>query len=193
MESEGRGKRPPAPVLVDVTPSEIEMCIDFARRYVERCQYAGRPGWKGGLVRSLRLPCGKVLGRDIACTVLGKVGECAMCKLSGVALDVALRLGGDSGSDLPLPCGSVQVKTTQRDYGSRLVRIPAERADWFAFANWSGEGYIVSLDGYLSRAVVCRSPEVESSRGTWMNYSVSTRSLHPIRSLLRIRPISEVV
>jgi|688.fasta_scaffold52402_7 hypothetical protein len=193
MESEGQGRRPPVPVLVDVTPSEIEMCIDFAREYIERCRYAGRPGWKGGLVRSLKLPCGRVLGRDIAGTVLGKVGECAMCKLSGVALDVALRLGGDGGSDLPLPCGSVQVKTTQRDYDSRFVRIPAERADWFVFAHWSGSGYLVSIDGYLSRAVVCRSETVGSSSGAWTNYSVSTSRFHPIRSLLRIRPVSEVL
>jgi len=181
------------PVLVDVTPSEIEMCIDFARQYVKRYQYAGKPGWKGGLVRSLKLPDGRSLGGDIAGTVVGKVGECAMCRLAGVALDVAFRRGGDGGSDLPLPCGSVQAKTSKGSYDSRYVRIPAERADWFVFANWSGSDYRVAIDGYLSRAVVCRSPEVGSSRGLWMNYSVSTSRLHPIRSLLRIKPVSEVV
>jgi hypothetical protein len=180
-------------VLVDVTPSEIEMCIDFARQYVKRYQYAGKPGWKGGLVRSLKLPDGRSLGGDIAGTVVGKVGECAMCRLAGVALDVAFRRGGDGGSDLPLPCGSVQVKTSKGSYDSRYVRVPAERADWFVFANWSGSGYRVAIDGYLSRAVVCLSPEVGSLRGSWMNYSVSTSRLHPIRSLLRIQPISEVV
>ena len=193
MESEGQGRRPPVPVLVEITPSEIEMCIDFARQYVERYQYAGKPGWKGGLVRSFKLPCGKVLGGDIAGTVLGKVGECAMCKLAAVSLDVAFRSGGDGGRDLPLSCGSVQVKTSQSDYESRYVRVPAERADWFVFANWSGADYRVAIDGYLSRAVVCRSPEVGSLRGSWMNYSVSTSRLHPIRSLLRIQPVSEVV
>jgi len=193
MESEGQGRRPPVPVLVDVTRSEIEMCIDFARQYIERCRYAGRPGWKGGLVSSLQLPWGDVLGSDIANTVVGKVGECAMCKLAGMPLDVALRSGGDSGLDLSLPCGSVQVKTAQRKYDSRYVRIPAEHADWFVFANWSGRGYRASIDGYLSHAVVCRSPEVGSSRGSWMNYCVSTSRLHPIRSLLRIQPIAEVI
>jgi hypothetical protein len=193
MESEGQGRRPPVPVLVDVAPSEIEECINFARKYVERYRYAGKPGWKGGLVRSLTLPDGRVLGGDIAGTVVGKVGECAMCKLAGVALDVAFRRGGDGGRDLPLPCGSVQVKTAKGSYDSRYVRIPAERADWFVFGNWSGSEYRVSIDGYLSRAVLCRSPEVGSSRGSWMNYSVSTSRLHPIRSLLRIKPVSEVV
>jgi len=193
MESEGQGRRPPAPVLVEITPSEIEMCIDFARQYVKRYQYAGKPGWKGGLVRSLKLPDGRALGGDIAGTVVGKVGECAMCRLAGVALDLAFRRGGDGGSDLPLPCGSVQVKTSKGSYDSRYVRVPAERADWFVFANWSAADYRVSIDGYLSRAVVCRSPEVGSSRGPWMNYTVSTSRLNPIRSLLRIQPISEVV
>lgn len=193
MESEGQGRRPPVPVLVDVTPSEIEMCIDFARQYVERYQYAGRPGWNGGLVRLFKLPCGKVLSRDIAGTVLGKVGECAMCKLAGVSLDVAFRSGGDGGHDLQLPCGSVQVKTAKSDYESRFVRVPAERADWFVFANWSGIDCRVAIDGYLSRAVVRRSPEVGGLYGSWMNYSVSTSRLHPIRSLLRIRPLSEVL
>jgi hypothetical protein len=193
MESEGQGRRPPVPVLVEITPSEIEMCIDFARQYVKRYQYAGKPGWKGGLVRSLKLPDGRALGGDIAGTVVGKVGECAMCRLAGVALDLAFRRGGDGGSDLPLPCGSVQVKTSKGSYDSRYVRVPAERADWFVFGNWSGSEYRVSIDGYLSRAVLCRSPEVGSSRGAWMNYSVSTSRLHPIRSLLQIKPVSEVV
>jgi hypothetical protein len=193
MESEGQGRRPPVPVLVEITPSEIEMCIDFARQYVKRYQYAGKPGWQGGLVRSFKLPDGRALGRDIAGTVLGKAGECAMCKLAGVALDLAFRRGGDGGRDLPLPCGSVQVKTAKSNYDSRYVRVPAERADWFVLANWSGSDYRVSIDGYLSRAFVCRSPEVGSSLGRWMNYTVSTSRLNPIRSLLRIQPISEVV
>jgi hypothetical protein len=193
MESEGQGKRPPAPVLVEITLAEIEMCIDFARKYVRQYAYAGKPGWKGGLVKSLRLRDGRVLEQDIAGTVVGKAGEAALCKIAGQSIDIALRTGGDGGRDLPLPCGHVQVKTFQKDYASRILRIPAENVPWFAFAKWDGREECVSLEGYLSHAAICRSPHVPSPRGNWMNYQIDKSRLHPIRSLLRIRPISEVM
>lgn len=191
MESEGQGKRPPAPVLVEVTKADILSAIEFARAYVRAKQHAGKPGWRGGLVPGLMLRWGIKAEKEIAGTVIGKVGESAMCRLAGVRLDDVIRRGGDGGKDLPLPCGSTQVKTSRT--GRHLVRVPAERADWFVFATWNGTSPHVAVDGYIGRPSLVRHKPQPSDRGNWMNYEVFSSSLYPIRSLLRIRPIREVL
>lgn len=191
MESEGQGKRPPVPVLVEVTQGDILSCIDFARAYIKAKHHAGKPGWRGGLVPDLVLRWGIDVEADIAGTVIGKVAERAMCRLAGVRLDDAIRSGGDGGRDLLLPCGSTQVKASRT--GRHLVRVPAERADWFVFATWNGASSHVAIDGYISRSSLVRQEPQPSHRGSWMNYEVSSSSLHPIRSLLQIRPVGEVL
>lgn len=191
MESEGQGKRPPAPVLVEVTQGDILSSVDFARAYIKAKEHAGKPGWRGGLVPDLVLRWGIEVGKDIAGTVIGKVAENAMCRLAGVRLDDVIRSGGDGGKDLLLPCGTTQVKTSRT--GVHLVRVPAERADWFVFATWNGTASHVAIDGYISRPSLVRHEPQPSRRGSWMNYEVSSSSLYPIRSLLRIRPICEVL
>jgi len=125
--------------------------------------------------------------------VIGKVVEVAMCRLAGVPVDLALRERGDGGTDLVLPCGVVQVKASRKAFPTRFVRDPIESVDWFVFGNWSGISRTVSIDGYLSHASVSRIPLRWSPRGSWMNREVPTWKLHPIRSLLKIRPIQELL
>jgi hypothetical protein len=125
--------------------------------------------------------------------VIGKVGEIAMCKLSRVGVDLAMRDRGDGGKDLPLPSGHVQVKTSRKKFQTRLVRDPIEACDWFVFATWNGLTPTVSVDGYVSRAALLRVKSVCSPRGEWMNKEISNLSLLPIRQLLKIRPIDEVL
>lgn len=191
METEGQGRRPPVPVLVEVTQADIHSAIDFARAYVRDKQHAGKPGWRGGLVPDLVLRWGIEVDKDIAGTVIGKVAERVMCRLADVPFDDAIRRGGDGGKDLRLPCGTTQVKASRS--GRHLVRVPAERVDWFVFAKWNGTDQHVSIDGYISRSTLCRTEPEPSTRGNWMNYAVSPDMLHPIRSLLRIRPIGEAL
>lgn len=193
MEVEGQGRRPPQCVLVDVTPAEVAMCFEFAQRCSRLRAYAGKPGWKGGLISGMRLYGGIDAEQEHAGIVIGKVGEIAMCKLSGVPVDLALRDRGDGGKDLPLPSGSVQVKTSRRKFPTRMVRDPVEQCDWFAFTTWAGIGPSVSVEGYVSRAVLLRLPSVPSPRGEWMNKEIHVASLLPIRQLLKIRPIREVL
>ena len=85
---------------------------------------------------------------------------------------------GDGGKDLPLPSGSVQVKTSRSPFPTRLVRDPFERCDWFVFAMWNGMRPSVSIDGYVSRAALAQMPLVSSPRGKWMN-----RQIHLCRLL----------
>jgi hypothetical protein len=125
--------------------------------------------------------------------VIGKVGEVAMCRLAGVEVDLVLKDRGDGGKDLSLPCGRLQVKTGRKCFATRLVRDPVERVDWFVFATWSGLSKSVSIDGYISHAAVIRFPLYPAKRGTWMNREVPEQRLRPIRSLLKIRPIDEVL
>jgi hypothetical protein len=49
------------------------------------------------------------------------------------------------------------------------------------------------IDGYVSRAAMSRMEVVPAVRGGWMNREVPVSELLPIRSLLKIRPISEVL
>lgn len=193
MEAEGLGKKPPQSVLVDITTAEVTLCLEFAQRCSRLRAYAGAPGWKGGLVPSMRLFGGIEVDRTHAGIVIGKVGEVAMCKLAGAPVDLAMKDRGDGGKDLPLPSGSVQVKTSRKSFPTRFVRDPAEACDWFVFASWNGLGPSVSIDGYVSRPALVRLPLVPAPAGNWMNIEVHVCDLLPIRQLLKIRPIREVL
>jgi len=193
MESEGQGIRPPSPVLVDVTAGDVAACYEFALRCSRLRQYTGAGGWRGGLVPPMNLFGGIEVDGTNAGIVIGKVGEIAMCRLAGVHVDLALKDGGDGGKDLLLPCGRVQVKTGRKPFSSRLIREPIERVAWFVFATWSGLSGSVSIDGYIAHAAVLRFPLYQAKRGTWMNREVPVSRLRPIRSLLSIRPIDEVL
>lgn len=189
MESEGQGRRPPAPVPVRVFPADIRIAIEFARKYVRAKHHAGKPGWRGGLLPDLVVRGGERVEKDIAGTVIGKVAEIAMCRLAGVDPDLAIHRGSDGGKDLPLPCGKVQVKASMK--GRNLVRLPAEQVPWFVFAKWDGVSANVDILGYLSRSRLVQFAPVGSHRGNWLNHEIPCSSLLPIRSLLRIKPISE--
>lgn len=193
MEVEGQRRRPPKPVAVDVTAAEVAMCADFAATCSRRRGYALSGGWKGGLVPAMRLFGGVNVDQDTAGIVIGKVGEVAMCKLAGVSVDLALRENGDGGKDLPLPCGDVQVKTSRRSFPTRFVRDPVEQVDWFVFASWNGLRPSVFIDGYMSRAVVETQRLAWAPRGSWMNRDVYMMDLLPIRKLLAIRPIGDLL
>lgn len=191
MESEGQGRRPPAPVPVRVFPADIVMAVEFARKYVRARQHAGKPGWRGGLLPSLFIRGFGRVEKDISGTVIGKVGEIAMCRLAGVEPDLAIRRSGDGGRDLPLPCGKVQVKTSRN--GRNLVKLPAEQVPWFVFAKWDGSSASVDIFGYLTRHRIVELFPVKSDKGNWLNYEIPCSSLLPVRSLLRIKPIGEVL
>lgn len=195
MELEGQGKRPPVPVPVEITRGDVVLCFDFAIRCSRLRQYAKSGGWRGGLVPSMRLFGGVSVDDTVAGIVIGKVAEVAVCRLAGVSVDLALKQGGDGGRDLLLPCGSTQVKASRRSFDTKLVREPFENVDWFVFATWNGLTSSVSVDGYISKAAMSRMKVLPSPRknATWMNRQVPACELLPIRSLLRIRPISEVL
>lgn len=193
MEVEGQGRRPPAPVPVDITRSDVLLCFDFAIRCERLRKYAGSGGWRGGLVPSMTLYGGLAVDSTLAGIVIGKVAEVAMCRLASVPVDLALKERGDGGRDLTLPCGATQVKAARKDFTTKLVREPFEQVDWFVFATWGGETSSVSIDGYISKAAMSRMPVRPAKRGHWMNREVPVAELLPIRSLLRIRPIDEVL
>lgn len=193
MESEGKGKVAPSPVLVEITRSDVVACFAFAIQCSRLRQYAKSGGWRGGLVPAMTLYGGVGVDNTVAGIVIGKVGEVAMCRLAGVAVDLALRDQGDGGRDLLLPCGVTQVKTSRKSYPTKLIRTPVEQAEWFVFATWNGMTSSVQVDGYISRPAICRMPIVPSVKGSWMNHEVPVCDLLPIRSLLKIRPICEVL
>lgn len=193
MESEGQGRRPPVPVLVEITRGDVLACFDFAIRCSRLRQYAKSGGWRGGLVPSMTLYGGVSVDNTVAGIVIGKVAEVAMCRLACVPVDLALRDRGDGGRDLLLPCGVTQVKASRKAFPTKLVREPFEAAEWFVFATWCGTSSSVAIDGYVSRAAMSRMAVAASSRGGWMNREVPVSELLPIRSLLKIRPISEVL
>jgi hypothetical protein len=141
----------------------------------------------------MKLYGGVSVDGTVAGIVIGKVAEIAMCRLAGVPVDLALRERGDGGRDLLLPCGVTQVKTSRKPYKTKLVREPFEMAEWFVFATWGGTLSTVDIDGYVSRAAMSRMAVVPSIRGGWMNREVPVSELLPIRSLLKIRPINEVL
>lgn len=194
MESEGQGKRAPSPLRVEITSGQVAMCVEFARKCELVRGYAGSGGWRGGQLKSgLSVFSGHVLESHESPIVVGKIGEVAMCILSGVEVDTAVRRRGDGGHDLRLPCGSVQVKTATRTYTSKLVKHPAEMSDWFVFATWDVQQRFVFVEGYVSREFVVRQIIEPSPRGSWMNHVVKCSDLRPIRSLLSIKPIFEVI
>lgn len=193
MQSEGQGRRPPAPVPVEITRGDVLACFDFAIRCARLRQYANSGGWRGGLVPAMTLYGGVAVDNTVAGIVIGKVAEVAMCRLAGVSVDLALRERGDGGRDLLLPCGVTQVKASRKSYETKLVREPFEASEWFVFATWGGTDSTVVIDGYVSRAAMSRMEVVHSVRGGWMNREVPVSELLPIRSLLKIRPVSEVL
>jgi hypothetical protein len=181
------------PVPVEITRGEVIACFDFAIRCSRLRQYAKSGGWRGGLVPAMTLYGGVAADDTVAGIVIGKVAEVAMCRLAGVPVDLALRDRGDGGRDLLLPCGATQVKASRKAYQTKLVREPFEAAEWFVFATWCGTSSSVAIDGYVSRAAMSRMLVVPSVRGKWMNREVPVSELLPIRSLLKIRPIDEVL
>jgi len=193
MESEGQGKRAPVPVQVEITRGDVLACFDFAIRCSRLRQYANSGGWRGGLVPAMTLYGGVAVDNTVAGIVIGKVAEVAMCRLACVPVDLALRDRGDGGRDLLLPCGVTQVKASRKAFPTKLVREPFEAAEWFVFATWCGTSSSVAIDGYVSRAAMSRMAVAPSTRGGWMNREVPVSELLPIRSLLEIRPIDEVL
>ena len=192
METEGQGRRPPQPVLVEISTAEVVECHRFAVECERLRSYAGNAGWRGGQLGARQIPGVGIVSGSLATIVVGKVGEYAMCRLAGAPVDLAMRGAGDGGKDLLLPCGSVQVKTSTKVFDTVLIRCPPERVDWFVFARWIGTENVVSILGYAFREIVAASPAAPSPRGSWMNHAVPISSLRPIRQLLAIRPITEV-
>lgn len=193
MDSEGEGKRPPVPVPVEITRGDVVLCLDFAIQCSRLRRYANSRGWRGGLVPSMSLYGGVLADETVAGIVIGKVAELAVCRLAGCSVDLALKDNGDGGRDLLLPCGSTQVKASRKRYPTKLVREPFEQVDWFVFATWNGSTKRVLVDGYIGKASMSRMRVATSPRGQWMNRQVPCSELLPIRSLLRIRPIHEVL
>ena len=191
METEGQGRRPPKPVLVEISTSEVVEVHRFAVECERLRSYAGNAGWRGGQLGARQIPGVGIVSGSIATIVVGKIGEFAMCRLAGVPVDLAMRGTGDGGKDLELPCGSVQVKTSTRVFDSVLIRCPPERVDWFVFARWIGTENVVSILGYAFRETVAAIPPTPSLRGNWMNHDVPISCLLPIRRLLAIRPVRE--
>jgi hypothetical protein len=85
------------------------------------------------------------------------------------------------------------VKTSASNSTEKLVKDPPEMCDWFVFARWDGAIPYVFVDGYISRSLLFTREPQKSHRGSWMNRVVMSSELRPIRSLLAIRPISEVI
>ena len=193
MESEGQGKRAPNPLRVQITSGHVALCVDFARECGLVRGYARSVGWRGGLLTGMTLFGGHWVESHECSTVIGKVGEVAICILAGAELDTAIRRSGDGGKDLLLPCGSVQVKTSKGNSTEKLVRDPPETCDWFVFCRWDGVSPYVFVDGYVSRCALLARPPQRSRRGRWNNRVVMSAELRPVRSLLAIRPIGEVI
>lgn len=192
MESEGQGRRAPSPLRVQITSGQVAMCVEFARECEQVRGYAQSGGWRGGLLTGRTLFGGHRVESHECSTVIGKIGEVAMCLLAGEEVDTAIRRSGDGGKDLRLRCGSVQVKTSASNSTEKLVKDPPEMCDWFVFARWDGAIPYVFVDGYISRSLLFTREPQKSHRGSWMNRVVMSSELRPIRSLLAIRPISEV-
>ena len=177
---------------VEVTPNDLIAAIDFARRYVADKQHAGKGGWRGGMVNEFTA-FGVTVQQEHACTVVGKVGEMALCKLANVEPDMDIHTFGDGGGDVRLPCGIVQAKTTTSDYPTRWVRHPIENADWFSFQVWEPGSEQVTIDGYASRPAVESCELRRSPRGDWLNRDVPVSMFKPITSLLAFKSISEAM
>lgn len=177
---------------VEVTPSDLVIALDFARRYIADKQHAGKGGWRGGMVQPFTA-FGVHVRQEYACTVVGKIGEMALCKLANVEPDMDIHAFGDGGGDVRLPCGVVQAKTTTSDYPTRWVRHPIENADWFAFLVWAPGSTEATVDGYASRPAVESCRLVNSPRGNWWNRDVPVAMFKPITSLLAFRSISEAM
>lgn len=193
MEAEGIGKAPPKPVAVPITPGEVRACVEFSSRVLRARRYESGNAWQRGSLPALKFYGGAVVDKTLSPMVLGKVAELAVCKLAGVPVDFELRSCGDGGKDLLLPCGSTQVKASIKRYSTKFVKDPPENVDWFVFATWNGATRVVEIDGYVARAVIARLPVFQSPKGRWLNREVALSSLRPIRSLLSIRPICEVI
>lgn len=193
MEVEGSGKTPPKPVAVPITSGEVCACVEFSSRVLRARRYGSGNEWQRGSLPAMEFYGGAVADKTLSPMVLGKVAELAVCKLAGVPVDFELRSCGDGGKDLVLPCGSTQVKASTKRYATKFVKEPPENVDWFVFATWNGITRFVEVDGYVARAVVARLPVVQSPAGRWFNREVPLSSLRPIRSLLSIRPICEVI
>lgn len=194
MESEGHGRCQPKPHRVEVTRGDVQIAYEFAREYVADKQHAGKGGWRGGTAWPFTA-FGIDVGTDYAGTVVGKVGEIAMCKLCGVSPDLAIRRRGDGGEDLRIPCGPVQVKTATGNFSVRLVRLPAENVPWFVFATWLDYSHEVLVHGYMHKSLIERQPvgRAKKNGGGWRNYEVPLDHLYPIASLLKYRPIAGAV
>lgn len=195
MEVEGVGERCPTPMRVRVSAGIVSECAGWARDCAAYRGYTTSRGvWAGGLRGPMTMFGGIRTERVWTGIALGKVAEWCVASLFGVRVDLVFRAGGDGGIDLALPCGAAQVKNTTR-IGPMLVKVGSRElsvAQFFIYTKWDGLEEFVSVLGYANRSSVLLSPQLPGIGG-WMNYSVNASSLLPIRSLLRVRPIREVL
>lgn len=195
MEAEGVGEKRPAQKQLQVEPGVVGACVEWAKECAEYRGYKSCPSrWGKGLARARDLYGGHHAEEHYCGLAMGKVAEWYVAGLFGVLIDLRFRPLGDGGVDLVLPCGTCQVKNSSR-YLEMLVKVGSRElraADWFVSTQWNGRDRLLNVLGYAHKQQVQSSP-IEDGAGPWKNYVVYSHALKPISTLLRIRPIGEVL
>lgn len=184
MLTEGKGLRPPAPVKIRLTPSEVSFLQNEAgrrdsfRRYRDRKDAWGR-GYTDGP------------------TFVGLVGEHAVCaflsRRLGVYLkvDTALRRKGDGGADVFVFGLRLQVKTKKTGTKNLIRRLDHEKqlrglfAHAFVFARWLENQRLVQLLGWIrARDVTEVGKFCKSTRDEHWNLDIEDHHLLPMNDLV---------
>lgn len=130
-------------------------------------------------------------------TRTGKLGEVAIAKLFGLAVDFGFRAGGDEYDFLI--CGlETEIKTSKSNLGIGLVRCTGERGedkplkDVYIFCYLAGDSLCngetaVVIVGWIGHEEIIRRFS-DSKRpwrlGKWQNIEIPHEHLHPISELL---------
>ncbi len=198
MQVEGKGAVAPKPRKLPVDLAVVRHCAEWAESCARMHGYdKSSDEWKKGISEPVNLIGNIFCESWFSGLALGKVAEWYVASMFGVKADMAFKVGGDGGIDLApswLPCGPAQIKNsrTMRPLLVKQGSREQERCEWFIATHWNGKQPSVSVLGWVTKAQV-NAASLVPGKGRWWNRSVPVERLSPIRSLLALRRIGEVL
>ena len=186
MQVESVGHRvAPSPVIVRLTPGDVLLIEEIARKRDEFRGYSRRPDqWGRGFLRTMSPTKVGLLGEHATATWLNRN---AGCRLS---VDADPKPWGDDGTDLQTDGIGIQVKTratAKRNMFRRLDgrgRLRPMRCDLFVFCRYASDREIHLLGWLKSHEVTRMAKNVKSPVGNHWNLVVEDYDLTTIRRLV---------
>lgn len=173
---------------IDLTNDDLDSVVEFVKKGSEKYRKRTDP-WGKGMLETPEQVSSVYIEPHERPHVVGKCGEVAVAKALGVPVDFNIN-DGDCGVDLWCCGSSVQVKTSWKNYGTKLINTDRiGDSAYFVFCTWHAarEDFHnqVFVHGWCARDTVLASNKAVSPRpfASHLNYEILSSKLKPLLDL----------